>query len=404
MQIFNIEKFIANNITKRNQSFFEVDIKGNKETLTKEIEGKTILVIGGAGTIGSSYVKAILHFNPAVVYVVDTNENGLTELIRDVRSDATYTTLPQLLTYPIDFDSPVFYKLFKKQNGFDIVANFAAHKHVRSEKDEFSIEAMVENNVLKAKRFLDLLISFPPKHFFCVSTDKAANPVNLMGATKKLMEEVIMAYANDFKITTARFANVAFSNGSLLFGFLERIAKQQPLSAPSDVKRYFVSPKESGELCMLACILGKSAEIFFPKLKEDEMQTFSSIGNLLLSDFGFTPDHCTTELEAKTKANQLTKESTTYPVYYFTSDTDGEKSFEEFFTDKETLDSDRFNNLGVVTNYPKKSKADLKVVLDQIENLFNTNDITKTDIIEMIKNIIPNFNHITTGKSLDNRM
>jgi FlaA1/EpsC-like NDP-sugar epimerase len=404
MQIFNVENFIANSITKRKVSFFEADIKNNFSKLTAEIEGKSVLVIGGAGTIGSSYVKAILHFKPAVVYIVDTNENGLTEIVRDVRSDASYKTLPQLFTYPIDFDSPVFYKLFKKQNGFDIVANFAAHKHVRSEKDEFSIEAMVENNVLKAKRFLDLLINFPPKHFFCVSTDKAANPVNLMGATKKLMEEVIMAYASDFKITTARFANVAFSNGSLLFGFLERLAKQQPLSAPSDVKRYFVSPKESGELCMLACILGQSAEIFFPKLKEDEMQTFSSIGNLLLKDFGFEPELFATEVEAKTKAANLTEESKTYPVYYFTSDTDGEKSFEEFFTENESLDNNRFTNLGVVTNYPKKSKENLKVVLDQIEELFKTDDITKTDIIETIKNIIPNFNHITTGKSLDNRM
>jgi FlaA1/EpsC-like NDP-sugar epimerase len=404
MQIFNIENFIANNITKRKESFFKEDINANKETLTKEIGGKSVLVIGGAGTIGSSYVKAILHFKPAVVYIVDTNENGLTEIVRDIRSDAAYTNLPQLFTYPIDFDSVVFYKLFKKQNGFDIVANFAAHKHVRSEKDEFSIEAMMENNVLKAKRFLDLLINFPPKHFFCVSTDKAANPVNLMGATKKLMEEVIMAYANDFKITTARFANVAFSNGSLLFGFLERLTKQQPLSAPSDVKRYFVSPKESGELCMLACILGKTAEIFFPKLKEDEMQTFSSIGNLLLKDFGFQPDYCNTEFDAKTKANLLTKESTAYPVYYFISDTDGEKSFEEFFTDNETLDNNRYTNLGVVTNYPKKSKEHLKTVLDKIEHLFTTDDITKTNIIETIKNIIPNFNHITTGKSLDNRM
>jgi FlaA1/EpsC-like NDP-sugar epimerase len=404
MQIFNIENFISNSVTKRNESFFEPDISANKEELSKEIQGKSVLVIGGAGTIGSSYVKAILHFKPAVVYIVDTNENGLTEIVRDIRSDAAYTTLPPLFTYPIDFDSAVFYKLFKRHNGFDVVANFAAHKHVRSEKDAFSIEAMMENNVLKAKRFLDLLISFPPKHFFCVSTDKAANPVNLMGATKKLMEEVIMAYAADFKITTARFANVAFSNGSLLFGFLERMAKQQPLSAPSDVKRYFVSPKESGELCMLACILGKTAEIFFPKLKEDEMQTFSSIGNLLLKDFGFEPDYCATDLEAKTKANQLKKESKFYPVYYFTSDTDGEKSFEEFFTDNETLDNNRFTNLGVVTNYPKKSKGNLKVVLDQIESLFKTENITKTDIIEMIKDIIPNFNHITTGKSLDNRM
>ncbi len=404
MQIFNIEKFIANNITKREESFFDADIKANAGELTTQIAGKSVLVIGGAGTIGSSYVKAILHFNPAVVYIVDTNENGLTELVRDIRSDAEYKSLPPLFTYPIDFGSSVFNKLFIKQNGFDIVANFAAHKHVRSEKDAFSIEAMIENNVLKAKRFLDLLKTFPPKHFFCVSTDKAANPVNLMGATKKLMEEVIMAYANDFKITTARFANVAFSNGSLLYGFIERISKQQPLSAPSDIKRYFVSPKESGQLCMLACILGKSSEIFFPKLKEADMQTFTSIADNFLNAYGFEPDFCKTELEAKEKATQLNQQSTKYPVYYFSSDTDGEKSFEEFFTDNELLDNDRFNNLGVVINYPQKSKQELAVVIDKIEDLFKNEDITKSDIIEMVKNIIPNFNHITTGKSLDNRM
>jgi FlaA1/EpsC-like NDP-sugar epimerase len=404
MQIFNIESFIANNITQRKESFFEADIKNNFQKLAEEIKGKSVLVIGGAGTIGSSYIKAILHFLPAEVYVVDTNENGLTELVRDIRSDASYSALPQIITYPIDFGSPVFYKLFKQHSGFNIVANFAAHKHVRSEKDAFSIEAMMENNVLKAKYFLDLLISYPPKHFFCVSTDKAANPVNLMGATKKLMEEVIMAYANDFKVTTARFANVAFSNGSLLFGFIERMAKQQPLSAPSDIKRYFVSPKESGELCMLACILGKSAEIFFPKLREDDMQTFTSIADDFLKAFGFVPEHCQSELEAKQKAALINAASTKYPVYYFNSDTDGEKSYEEFFTASEQLDNSRFTNLGVVTNYPKKTKENLKIVLDQIEDLFKTADVTKTDIIEMIKNIIPNFNHITTGKSLDNRM
>ncbi len=404
MNIFNIEKFISNNITKRPISFFENDIKSNRIQLQQEIEGKSVLVIGGAGTIGSSYIMAILDFNPAEVYVVDINENGLTELVRDIRSNANFTNQVNIITYPIDFDSPVFYKMFANHKGFDIIANFAAHKHVRSEKDAYSIEAMIENNVLKAKRFLDLLVSIPPKHFFCVSTDKAANPVNLMGVTKKLMEEVIMAYANDFKITTARFANVAFSNGSLLFGFIERMAKQQPLSAPSDIKRYFVSPKESGQLCMLACILGKSAEIFFPKLQEGDMQTFSSIAEDFLLAFGFKPVYCKTELEAKKMATEIVDNATNYPVYFFNSDTDGEKSFEEFFTEHELLDNNRFENLGVVVNYPKKSKQELGIIIGEIESLFKTNDTTKTDIIELIKTIIPNFNHINTGKSLDNRM
>ncbi|NOU39381.1 MAG: polysaccharide biosynthesis protein [Ferruginibacter sp.] len=402
--MFNIEKFISKNITKRETSFFDNDIINNSHTLTQEIEGKSVLVIGGAGTIGSSYIKAILEFNPAIVYVVDINENGLTELVRDVRSNGNFKNTINIITYPIDFDSPVFYKLFKNNNGFDIVANFAAHKHVRSEKDAYSIEAMIENNVLKAKKFLDLLVAYPPKHFFCVSTDKAANPVNLMGASKKLMEEVIMAYSDKFKVTTARFANVAFSNGSLLFGFIERMAKQQPLAAPSDIKRYFVSPKESGQLCMLACILGKTTEIFFPKLAEDDMQTFSSIANNFLAAYNLLPDYCQTENEAKENALLLKDSDTKYPVYYFTSDTDGEKSFEEFFTVNEKLDNDRFINLGVVTDYPKKTMESLSTVLNDIETLFKKESITKDEIIATLKTIIPNFSHINTGKSLDNKM
>jgi FlaA1/EpsC-like NDP-sugar epimerase len=404
MQIFNIEKFISKNITKREVSFFDNDIKNNSQVLTLEIEGKSVLVIGGAGTIGSSYIKAILAFNPAEVYVVDTNENGLTELVRDVRSNGNYKNPIHIITYPIDFGSTVFEKLFKSHNGFDIVANFAAHKHVRSEKDSFSIEAMIENNVLKAKRFLDLLVAYPPKHFFCVSTDKAANPVNLMGASKKLMEEVIMAYSDKFKVTTARFANVAFSNGSLLFGFIERMAKQQPLAAPSDIKRYFVSPSESGQLCMLACILGKTSEIFFPKLAEDDMQTFSSIADNFLAAYNLLPDYCQTENEAKEKALLLKDSDTKYPVYYFTSDTDGEKSFEEFFTENEQLDNDRFINLGVVTNYPIKSMDSLSLLLNDIQHLFDKDTLTKDEIIATLKTIIPNFSHINTGKSLDSKM
>jgi FlaA1/EpsC-like NDP-sugar epimerase len=404
MQIFNIERFISKHITNRERSFFDKDIQNNSVQLTKEINGKSILVIGGAGTIGSSYIKAILEFNPIEVYVVDINENGLTELVRDIRSNGSFKNTINIITYPIDFDSSVFYKLFKNHKGFDIVANFAAHKHVRSEKDAYSIEAMIENNVLKAKRFLDLLVSFPPQHFFCVSTDKAANPVNLMGASKKLMEEVIMAYSDTFKVTTARFANVAFSNGSLLYGFIERMSKQQPLAAPYDIKRYFVSPKESGELCMLACILGKTREIFFPKLAEDDMQTFSSIADNFLAAYNLQPDYCKTEIEAKEKALLLKDNNTTYPVYYFSSDTDGEKSFEEFFTETEKLDNNRFINLGVVTNYPKKSMESLSSVLNDIDSLFKKDSISKDEIITAIKAIIPNFSHINTGKGLDSKM
>ncbi|HKP32976.1 MAG TPA: polysaccharide biosynthesis protein, partial [Chitinophagaceae bacterium] len=279
--LFNIEKFIGEKITGRTRSLLADDIAANSKELAEKISGKSVLVIGGAGTIGSSFIKAMLPFHPGKMIIVDINENGLTELVRDCRSREDLKVPAIFKTYPINFGDRVFDKIFDQEGPFDIVANFAAHKHVRSEKDVFSIEAMIDNNVIRAKKFLDKLSSRPPEHFFCVSTDKAANPVNIMGASKKLMEEVILAYSDSMKITTARFANVAFSNGSLLAGFIERLMKQQPLSCPSDVRRFFVSPAESGEICLLACVLGNSGEIIFPKLDpEKDLVNFKDIALL----------------------------------------------------------------------------------------------------------------------------
>lgn len=242
---------------------FEDDIEANREMLTCEIEGKSVCVIGGAGSIGSSYIRAICRFRPAKLVVIDLNENGLAELTRDLRSiDGMYVP-EEFRTYTLNFADPIFERIFRDEKGFDIVANFSAHKHVRSEKDKYSVQALIENNDIKAKKLMDLLTVYPPKHFFCVSTDKAANPVNIMGASKRIMEDLVMAYNQYFKITTARFANVAFSNGSLPDGWIHRLQKKQPLVAPSDVLRYFVSLEESGQICMLACILGKPGEIFF---------------------------------------------------------------------------------------------------------------------------------------------
>ena len=254
--MFNLNKFIGNYVTKRSQSMFLKDIEENREELTRKIEGKSVLVIGGAGSIGSSFIKAILPFKPATLVVVDTNENGLAELTRDLRSTKGMYVPDDYIPYPMDFASPVFEKMFRKRGGFDIVGNFSAHKHVRSEKDIYSVEALLQNNVLHAKILLDLLSKFPPEEYFCVSTDKAANPVNIMGASKRIMEDVIFAYSDKFDVKTARFANVAFSNGSLPAGFISRLQKLQPISAPSDVKRYFVSPEESGQICIFACLLG----------------------------------------------------------------------------------------------------------------------------------------------------
>jgi len=299
----------------------------------------------------------------------------------------------------------VFEKIFKHHGPFQIIANFAAHKHVRSEKDIFSIEAMIENNVLRARRLLDLLLKFPPEHFFCVSTDKAANPVNIMGASKKLMEELIMAYSNKLPIKTARFANVAFSNGSLPLGFLERLNKKQPWSCPRDIRRFFVSPEESGQLCLMTSIMGESGDIFFPKLDEQrDMIPFDQIALDLLKALELKPDFCKTEEEARQKALLLEENSSSYPVYFFNSGTSGEKPYEEFFTDKEVLDNDSFINLGVVKNSKKRSIEEIDTIFDQLHTLFESNEISKQAIVNILHRYLPNFHHIETGKGLDQKM
>ncbi|CAH0998978.1 hypothetical protein LEM8419_00273 [Neolewinella maritima] len=405
MKHFSLDQFIAQYVTARDESLFAADLATHDALLRQQISGKSALVIGGAGTIGSSFIRALLQYGPARLFVVDTNENGLTELTRDLRSRADLTVPDDYKPYPIDFGGTVFAKMLANEGPFDIVANFAAHKHVRSEKDRYSIEAMVDNNVLKAKHLLELLLAYPPQHFFCVSTDKAANPVNVMGASKKLMEEVILAYSNRLKITTARFANVAFSNGSLLFGFIERMMKGQPLSSPSDVKRYFVSPAESGQLCLLACIVGQTGEIVFPNLREEQMRTFSSIAEDFLREYGnYRPRYCSSEQEAREAAAALGPDAQEYPVFFFGSTTSGEKQFEEFYTEGEEIDRERFEQLGVIKNAPRKSAQDLEVMFAKLNALFQDSHIDKAAIVRLITNFIPNFEHIETGRSLDQKM
>lgn len=399
--LFNIEQFIREHVTGRKESLLQVDFHRSHDALQKEISGKKVLVIGAAGTIGSSFVKAMLPYEPAKLVVADINENGLTELVRDCRSMPDRSLPADFKSYPVNFGDPVFRKIFLKEGPFDIVANFAAHKHVRSEKDVFSIEAMIDNNVIRAKKFLDLLLEYPPQHFFCVSTDKAANPVNIMGASKKLMEEVILAYSNSIKITTARFANVAFSNGSLLAGFIERIMKQQPLSCPADVRRFFVSPMESGQICLAACVLGKSGEIFFPKLEEREMVNFADIVPPFLAKLGYETLVCSSEQEARERAGSLTGQQ--YPVYFFTSDTSGEKLYEEFYTEQESLDMDRFHALGVIQNAARRSRAELDGIIAELETMFSGQS-EKADVVLLLNRLLPGFQHIETGLNLDQKM
>lgn len=402
--MFNLNSFISCYVTRRSDSMFKKDILKNQDEITGKIKNKTILVIGGAGSIGSSFIKAILPFEPKSLIVVDINENALAELTRDLRSTEGMFVPEDYVTYPMNFAMPVFEKMFRNRGGFDIVANFSAHKHVRSEKDIYSIEALLQNNVLYAKKLLDLLAEFPPEEYFCVSTDKAANPVNIMGASKRIMEDVIFSYSDLFPVKTARFANVAFSNGSLPVGFLERIGKLQPISAPSDVKRYFVSPEESGQICMLACMLGANREIFFPKLEEEQMITFDSIATNLLHEYGYEVYRCASDEEAIVKAQDLKKGSNQYPVHYSVSDTSGEKFFEEFYTEREQVNWRRFVSLGVIENKKIPSKQKISVLFEKLEEAFLKDNVSKDDIVKIIKDYLPNFEHIEKGKSLDSKM
>ena len=402
--MFSLNQFINQYVTKRPTSMFYPEIENNQEALSEKIAGKSVLVIGGAGSIGSSFVRALLPFKPASLVIVDINENALAELTRDLRSTKGMYVPDDYIPYPIDFASPVFEKMFKNRGGFDIVGNFSAHKHVRSEKDIYSVEALLQNNVLHAKKLLDLLVEFPPEEYFCVSTDKAANPVNIMGASKRIMEDVIFSYSDRFPVKTARFANVAFSNGSLPAGFLARIQKLQPLSAPSDVRRYFVSPEESGQICLLAAMLGDNREIFFPKLVEAQMMTFDAIGTELLKAHGYEALLCESDEEAIEKSEALQNGSHLYPVHYSVSDTSGEKSFEEFVTDEETADMNRFASLGVITDKQVPDKNRVEKLFIELQAVFEQPKTTKEEVIRIIKGYLPNFEHIETGKSLDNKM
>ena len=409
--MFNLSQFISKHVTCREVSMFAADIEANKKQLQTAIESQRVCVIGGAGSIGSSFIKALLRFEPKQLVVIDLNENGLAELTRDLRSSADIRVPEDYRTYTLDFASPIFERIFREDKGYDIVANFSAHKHVRSERDKYSVQALIENNDIKAKKLMDMMMEHKPKHFFCVSTDKAANPVNIMGASKRILEDLVMAYSKEFPVTTARFANVAFSNGSLPDGWLHRLQKRQPLVAPNDVKRYFVSPEESGQICLLACVLGNSGEIFFPKLGEEQMLTFSSICDDFVRANGLEKHMCATDTEAKNFAseNLVSQKSPknsekVWPVVYTGSDTTGEKAYEEFYVEGEDLNLTRFASLGVIESSPRHTIVEVDTLFAEFKGIFAKDDFTKAEVVEAIRMFIPTFEHTEKGKNLDDKM
>lgn len=387
----------------RTAPLFEKDISVYEKELSSIIRASRFLVIGGAGSIGSAVSREIFKRNPRVLHVVDISENNMVELVRDIRSSIGYND-GEFATFAIDCGSGIFDAFIKNDSGYDYILNLSALKHVRSEKDPYTLMRMIDVNVFNTDKTMMQAHEMGAKKYFCVSTDKAANPVNMMGASKRIMEMFLMRRSLDTPVSTARFANVAFSDGSLLYGFNRRLEKNQPLSAPNDVRRYFVTPQESGELCLMSCLLGDNRDVFFPKLDHDlNLITFSQIAEKYLENLGYEPVHCATEDEARGRVAEL-KKNRKYPVYFFKSDTTGEKDFEEFYTETETLDMTRFEALGVIKNEANFDPKKLEVFESTISALRQKDKWNRSDLIDLFNYMIPEFNHKETGKFLDGRM
>jgi FlaA1/EpsC-like NDP-sugar epimerase len=391
------------NLIGRDGELFNEDIDKHKKELSNIVKNSSFLVIGGAGSIGQAVTKEIFRRNPKKLHVVDISENNMVELVRDIRSSLGYID-GEFKTFALDIGSVQYDAFINSDGQYDYLLNLSALKHVRSEKDPFTLMRMIEVNIENTNKTVEQSIKNGVKKYFCVSTDKAANPVNMMGASKRIMEMFLMQKSTQIPISTARFANVAFSDGSLLHGFNQRIQKSQPLSAPKDVKRYFLTPKESGELCLMSSILGENRDIFFPKLSEKlHLISFADIAVKYLRNIGYEPYLCESEEEARELIKTLPQKGK-WPCYFFDSDTTGEKDFEEFFTDNEYLDMDRFENIGVIKNRIELNKHKLKHFISEINIFKQKKAWSKEEIVRLFHTMIPNFGHKETGKFLDNRM
>lgn len=387
----------------RSKELFTNDINTYENELSQIVSSSSFLVIGGAGSIGQATVKEIFKRKPKKLHVVDISENNLVELVRDIRSSYGYID-GDFRTFALDISSEEYDVFIENDGKYDYVLNLSALKHVRSEKDPFTLMRMINVNIINTEKTLKQAIAKNTKKYFCVSTDKAANPVNMMGASKRIMEMFLMRRSKQIEISTARFANVAFSDGSLLHGFDQRIKKQQPIVAPNDVKRYFVTPKESGELCLMSCVFGENRDIFFPKLSEElHLITFSDIAVRYLRELGFEAFICESEDQARELVGKLPEQGK-WPCLFVSSDTTGEKDFEEFFTTQEILDLAKFENLGIIKNEPDYNEEKLNFFTEQIQKLKARKKWEKREIVDLFNEMIPGFNHLETGKYLDNKM
>lgn len=390
-------------ILGRTASLFQTDLLNHELYLNDAVARSRFLVIGGAGSIGQAVTKEIFKKNPRLLHVVDISENNIVELVRDIRSTMGYID-GDFQTFAIDCGGKEFEALINSVGGYDYVLNLSALKHVRSEKDPFTLMRLIQVNILNTLKTINLCAQYGVKKYFCVSTDKAANPVNMMGASKKIMELFLMNESSSLEISTARFANVAFSDGSLLHGFNQRFSRGQPLTAPLGIKRYFITPQESGELCLMSTLLGKNREIFFPKITESlSLISFSDIAVRYLQALGYEPYECASESEARERAGELIA-SKRWPCYFFKSDTTGEKDFEEFYTHEELLDMSSFETLGVIMNSYIDNKIELDKFLFKINNLYLRGKWQKCEIVDIFMEILPTFDHKETGKYLDQRM
>ena len=392
------------NLIGRKEALFDADLIKLESELTEIISKSSFLILGGAGSIGQAVAKQIFKRNPGLLHIVDLSENNMTELVRDLRSSYGYIS-GEFKTFTIDIGSDIFNAFMRNSSGYDYVLNFSALKHVRSEKDPYTLLRMIETNIFNTDQSITQSINNGSQKYFCVSTDKATNPVNLMGGTKRIMEKSLISRSTEIPISTARFANVAFSDGSLLHGFNQRIQKQQPIVAPKDVKRYFVSPEESGQLCMLAAIFGENRDVFFPKLSEKlHLITFSEIAISYLNELNYEPFICENEEEARSKAKDLIR-SKKWPCLFTDSDTTGEKGFEEFFMKDEILDMNKYHGIGIIKNEPNQLNTfNLIDLRNKYQKWINDNDISKEEIAAALTQLLPELNYIDKGKYLDDKM